>query len=100
MIDTLQLSKVLRAAMKSGKFTVGARESVSAVKGAKAVVCTQSIPASLAAKIRDEAKKHNVALIEVPVSSAELARMIGRPYKVSALALRSINEADLKAILR
>ena len=100
LTDTTQLSKTLRGAMKSGKFTIGARESVSAMKGAKALICTKSIPAPLAAKLKEEATKHGVPVVDVPVSSAEFARMIGRPYKVSAMALRSISEADLKSILR
>ena len=100
MIDTPQLSKLLRGAMKAGKFTLGARESVSAMKGAKAAVCTSSIPPPLAARLEEEAKKHNVALVKIPFNSAELARMIGSPYKVSVLTLRSISEADLKAITR
>lgn len=100
LIDTPQLSKLLRGAMKAGKFTLGARESVSAMKGAKAAVCTSSIPAPLAGKLKEEAKKHNVILVDIPYTSAELAKMIGSPYKVSVLTLRSISEADLKAISR
>jgi len=100
LIDTPQLSKLLRGAMKAGKFTLGARESVSAMKGAKAAVCTSSVPPPLAARLKEEAKKHNVALVDIPFTSAELAKMIGSPYKVSVLTLRSISEADLKAITR
>lgn len=100
MVDTSQLSKVLKAAMKTGKFTIGARETISGIKGTKAVICTKSIPPSLSSKLKEEATKHNVTIIDVDLSSAEFARMIGRPYRVSALALRSVPEADLKSLLR
>lgn len=100
MVDTTQLSKLIRGAMKTGRYTIGARESISSMKGTKALVCTKSVPAPLGARLRDEAKKHGVAVVELDVTSAEFARMIGRPYRVSALALKTVGEAELKSLLR
>ncbi len=100
MVDTAQLSKVLKDAMKGGKSAVGARESLAAVKGSKAVLCTRSLPAPLGAKLREEAKKQNVPVIELTQSSAELARMVGRPYKVSAMALRNVSDSDVKQLTK
>ena len=100
MVDNALLSKVLKEAMKGGKIAVGAKESLSAMKGTKALLFTRSVPAGLGAKLRGEAKKHEVPIVELPHSSAELARMIGRPYKVSALGLRSVSEADVNQLMR
>ncbi len=100
MVDSAQLSKVLKDAMKGGKSAVGAKESIAAVKGSKAVLCTKSIPPALGARLREEAKKHNVPVVELTQSSAELARMVGRPYKVSAMALRNVSDSDVKQLLR
>lgn len=96
----MHLSKVLKDAMKGGKTAVGAKESVASMKGSKAILLTRSVPAGLGAKLREEAKKHGVPIVELPHSSAELARMIGRPYKVSAMALRSVSEADINQLMR
>lgn len=100
MVDNAQLSKLLKEAMKGGKSVAGAKESLAAIKGSKGVLMTRSAPAVLGGKLRDEAKKHGVPVIELTQSSAELGRMIGRPYKVSALALRNVNDADVKQLLR
>ena len=100
MVDNAQLAKVLKDAMKGGKSAVGAKESVAAVKGSKAVLCTRSIPAALGSKLREEAKKHNVPVIELTQTSVELARMIGRPYKVSAMAVRNVSDSDVKLLAR
>ena len=100
MVDSSQLSKVLKDAMKGGKSAVGAKESIAAVKGSKAVLCTKSLPPELGARLRDEAKKHEVPVVELPQPSAELARMIGRPYKVSAMALRNVSDSDVKQLLK
>ena len=100
MVDSSQLSKVLKDAMKGGKSAVGAKESIAAVKGSKAVLCTKSLPPELGARLRDEAKKHEVPVVELTQTSAELARMIGRPYKVSAMALRIVSDSDVKQLMR
>ena len=100
MVDSAQLSKVLKDAMKGGKSAVGAKESLAAVKGSKAVLCTKSIPARLGAKLREEAKKHNVPVIELSQTSAELAKMIGKPYRVSAIAVRNVSDSDVKLLAR
>ncbi len=100
MVDSAHLSKVLKDAMKGGKSAVGAKESIAAVKGSKAVLCTRSIPPALGARLREEAKKHGVPVVELSQSSAELARMVGRPYRVSAVAVRNVSEADVKQLLR
>jgi len=94
------LSKVLKDAMKGGKTAVGAKESLASIKGSKAILLTRSVPAALGAKLREEAQKHAVPVVELSHSSAELARMIGRPYRVSAVALRSVSEADVNQLMR
>ena len=100
MIDNALLSKVLKDAMKGGKSAVGAKESIAAVKGSKGVLVTKSIPPALGAKLREEAKKHNVPVIELTHSSAELARVVGRPYRVSAIALRNVSDTDVKQLVK
>jgi large subunit ribosomal protein L30e len=100
MVDSAQLSKVLKDAMKGGKSAVGAKESMAAVKGSKAVLCTRSIPAKLGTRLREEAKKHGVPVIELTQTSAELARMIGKPYRVSAVAVRNVSDSDIKMLAR
>jgi large subunit ribosomal protein L30e len=100
LTDSSHLAKVLKDAMKGGKSAVGAKESMAAVKGSKAVLCTRSLPPALGAKLRDEAKKHGVPVVELQQSSAELARMVGRPYRVSAMALRNVSDTDVKQLMR
>jgi len=100
MIDSAQLTKVLKDAMKGGKSALGAKESLAAVKGSKAVLCTRSIPPALGAKLRDEAKKHGVPVVELTQSSAELAKMVGRPYRVSAIAVKGVSDSDIKLLTR
>ncbi|MDG6985284.1 MAG: ribosomal L7Ae/L30e/S12e/Gadd45 family protein [Nitrososphaerota archaeon] len=100
MVENAQLTKVLKDAMKGGKSAIGAKESIAAVKGSKGILVTKSIPAALGAKLREEAKKQSVPVIELTQSSAELARLVGKPYKVSAMALRNVSDTDLKQLVK
>jgi large subunit ribosomal protein L30e len=100
VVDSAQLSKVLKDAMKGGKSALGAKESMAAVKGSKAVLCTRSIPAKLGARLREEAKKQGVPVVELTQSSAELAKMVGKPYRVSAIAVRNVSDSDIKLLAR
>jgi large subunit ribosomal protein L30e len=100
MVDNAHLSKVLKDAMKGGKTAVGAKESIAALKGSKAVLLTRSVPTALGVKLREEAGKHGIPVVELPQTSVELGRMIGRPYRVSALALRSVSEGDVNQLLK
>jgi len=99
-MDTAHLSKVLKEAMKGGKYTLGAKETIYGMKGAKALLLSSSVPTDLLTKLKAEAAKHDVTVVDLPVTSAELARMVGKPYSVSAVALRSVSEADIKQLLR
>jgi len=100
MVEQAVLSKVLKEAMKGGKYATGSKETIAAMKGTKAVICTRSIPAIIGAKLRDEAKKQDVPIVEVSFTSSQLARMIGKPFRISVLGLRSIGDGDLKQLTR
>ena len=100
MVDSAQLSKVIKDAMKAGKTALGAKESIAAVKGSKGILITRSIPTGLGDKLREEAKKNGVPIVELTQTSAELARLVGRPYKVSAMALRNVSDTDVKQLIR
>ncbi|MDG6908867.1 MAG: ribosomal L7Ae/L30e/S12e/Gadd45 family protein [Nitrososphaerota archaeon] len=100
MVDSAQLSKVIKDAMKAGKTALGAKESIAAVKGSKGILITRSIPTGLGDKLREEAKKNGVPIVELTQTSAELARLVGRPYKVSAMALRNVSDTDVKQLMR
>ena len=100
MVDTAHLSKVLKDAMKGGKSALGAKEAFAAMKGSKAVLCTRSIPTALGTKLREEAKNQGVPVVELTQTSAELARLVGRPYRVSAMALRGVSDADVRQLMK
>jgi len=84
--------------MKSGKFTLGTREVLAEVKASKVVIAATPLPGKEGEDLKREAELNNIPLIWTGKNSAVLGRLIGRPYKVSAIALRSISDQDLRQL--
>ncbi len=100
MPEASQVAKILKDSMKGGKYVLGAREVAQGMQGSKVIICTTSLPPSMAARIRSEAQKNEIPVIDFKATSSELARMVGRPFRVSVIALRSLGDADLRQLLK
>lgn len=98
MVDQQLLSKVIKEAMKSGRYSLGTRAVISEMKGSKLVICTKSLPGEIGQKLRAEAVKNGVNVIDIAKSSSELGRMVGRPFRISAMSLRSVSEQELRQL--
>ena len=84
--------------MKSGKYTLGTREVLAEMKSSKVVIAATPPVGANGEELKKEAEKNNVPLIWSGKNSAVLGRLVGRPYKVSAIALRSISDQDLRQL--
>lgn len=95
------LARVLKEAIKSGKYTIGTKEAISELKSAKLVIAASipSVGASSSAALLKEAEKSKVPVLKTDRSSAELGRLMGRPFRVSAIALRVVPESDLRLLV-
>ncbi len=98
MVDQQLLGRVLKDAMKAGRYAIGAKEVVSEMKASKVVITSTSLTGKLSEELASEAAKNKVPVVSVAKTSAQLGRMIGRPYSVSAIALRNVSEQDLSAL--
>lgn len=98
MVDQQLLSKVIKEAMKSGRYSLGTRAVISEMKGSKLVICTKSLLGEIGQKLRAEAVKNGVNVIDIAKSSSELGRMVGRPFRISAMSLRSVSEQELRQL--
>jgi large subunit ribosomal protein L30e len=98
MVDQQLLGKVLKEAMKSGKYTLGTKEVVEDVKSSKVIIAAGTLPGKPGKQLREEAEKNKVPIVVLQKNSLQLGRLLGRPYKVSAVAIRSISESDLRQL--
>ena len=99
--DQQVLARVLKEAMKSGKYTIGTKEVISDLKSSKMVIAASTISSrdSEEGGLVKEAEKSKVPVVKIDKSSAQLGRMIGRPFRVSAIALRVVAEGDFRQLV-
>lgn len=99
--DQQVLARVLKEAIKSGKYTIGTREVIAELKSAKLVIAASTTPAASTQDggLVKEAEKNKVPVVRIDKSSAQLGRMIGRPFRVSAIALRVVAEGDFRQLV-
>ena len=98
MVEQQVLAKILKEAMKGGRYSIGASEVISDMKGSKLIILAKSVPAETRTRLAEEAQKNNIKVIELEKNSTELGRMIGRPFRVSAIALRSVSDSELRQL--
>lgn len=98
MVEQQLLGRVLKEAMKTGKYTLGTREVLSEVKSSKVIIAASSLYGKSGDALKAEAEKNKVPVVWTDRNSAQLGRLLGRPYKVSAVALRSISDQDLRQL--
>jgi large subunit ribosomal protein L30e len=98
--DQQVLARVLKDAMKSGKYTIGTKEVISELKSAKMVIAASTHSSDGSEKsLAREAEKNNVPIVKIEKSSAELGKMLGRPFRISAVAVRVVAEGDYRQLL-
>ena len=99
--DQQVLARVLKEALKTGKFTIGTKEVISEMKSSKMVIAASTI-SSLGTPeggLLKEAEKNKVPVVKIDKSSAQLGRMLGKPFRVSAIALRVVAEGDFRQLV-
>ncbi len=98
--DQQVLARVLKEAVKSGKYTIGTKEVIYELKSAKMVIAASALSGSDSdSSLVKEAEKSKVPVVRIDKSSAQLGRMIGRPFRVSAIALRVVAEGDFRQLV-
>jgi ribosomal protein L30E len=101
MGDQQVLARILKEAVKTGKYTIGTKEVISELKSSKLVIAASTISSlgSPEGGLLKEAEKNKVPVVQIDKSSAQLGRMMGKPFRVSAIALRVVAEGDFRQLV-
>ena len=99
--DQQVLARVIKEAIKTGKFTIGTKEVISELKSSKLVITASTISSlgSPAGGLLKEAEKNKVPVVQIDKSSSQLGRLMGKPFRVSAIALRVVAEGDFRQLV-
>jgi len=93
------LEKVIKDAVASDKYKSGIKEVLQSVKGSKLIIVSKSIDSADRAKLEEQAKTANVAVYEYPGTSVQLGKLCNRPFRVTAIAIKSGTAAEIEAIM-
>ncbi len=93
------LEKVIKDAVASDKYKSGVKEVLQSVKGSKLIIVSKSIDSADRAKLEEQAKTANVAIYEYPGTSVQLGKLCNRPYRITAIAIKSGTAAEIDAIM-
>ncbi|MEW6604830.1 MAG: ribosomal L7Ae/L30e/S12e/Gadd45 family protein [Thermoproteota archaeon] len=93
------LEKVIKDAVAADKYKSGVKEVLQSVKGSKLIIVSKSIDSVDRAKLEERAKTANVAVYEYPGTSVQLGKLCNRPYRITAIAIKSGTAAEIDAIM-
>ena len=94
------LEKSLRDARKEGNVTVGTRQVLNSVKNSKLIVLSQSVDKEMFDKIESDAKKEKIPLVNFQGTSVALGKLCGLQFRISSVAFTSLDDANIKSILK
>jgi large subunit ribosomal protein L30e len=93
------LEKVIKDAVAADKYKSGIKEVLQAVKGSKLIIVSKSIDSTNRAKLEEQAKTANVAVYEYHGTSVQLGKLCNKPFRITAIALKSGTAAEIEAIM-
>ena len=99
MISEKNLEKILKAILKSGKVVIGTKEVLGSLKGSKLVISSSSLSKNSLSKIVETCESLSVPLFEFKGTSMDFGRICGKPFLVSAIAIKSSGEINLSPLI-
>ena len=93
------LEKIIKEAKSSKKYKEGLKEVKSSVKGSKLIIVSTSLRNTDKQFIEKHCDELKVPIYYYSDNSIKLGRLFNRPYRISTVALKSIAEEDVKALL-
>ena len=94
------LEKSLKDARKENKLTMGSKQVLNSVNNSKLIVLSQSVSKKMFEKIESDAKKQKVPLVNFQGTSVALGRLCGLQFRISTISFTSIDEGNIKSILK
>jgi len=93
------IEKVLKEAVNANKYRCGTREVLRSMKGSKLIMLSNSLKSESRSKLEEQAKSANIPLYVFDGNSFKLGKLCNKPFRISALALKSGTDAEINSIL-
>lgn len=93
------LEKIIKESKSHNKYKMGIKEVKSNIKGSKLLILSNTINPAEKLIIEEKAKEHNVPIYYLKDNSVKIGRLFNKPYRVSAVSLRNIQDQDIQELL-
>ena len=93
------LEKVIKDAIAADKYKSGVKEVFQSIKGSKLIIVSKSLEPEYRQKLEDQTKSTSVAIYEYPGTSVQLGKLCNKPFRVTALAIKSGTADEISAIM-
>ena len=93
------LEKVIKDAVAADKYKSGVKEVLQSVKGSKLIIVSKSVAADDKSKLEEQAKSANIAVYEYPGTSVQLGKLCNKPFRITAIAIKSGTAEEISAIM-
>jgi len=94
------LEKSLKDARKEDKLTIGSKQVLNSIKNSELIVLSQSVKKEMIEQIESSAKKEKIPLVNFQGTSVALGRLCGLQFRISKISFTSIDDANIKSILK
>jgi large subunit ribosomal protein L30e len=93
------LEKIIKEAKSSNKYKEGIKEVKSNIKGTKLLIVSTSVNNADKQSLEKSSQEYKVPIYYYGENSIKLGRLFNRPYRISAVALKSVSEEDIGNLL-
>lgn len=93
------LEKVIKEAVSSDKYKSGVKEVLQSVKGSKLIIVSRSLAGHDRGKVEEQAKAASVLVYEYPGTSVQLGKLCNKPFRITAIALKTGTSEEMDAII-
>jgi large subunit ribosomal protein L30e len=93
------LDKIIKEALSAKKCKIGTKDVLKSLKGSKLIILSLSVPSTIRSRIMNEASATSTPYIIYNGSSLSLGRICNKPFRISAISLKTGDVNEIKEIL-
>ncbi len=94
------LNKILRNAITNNEYIIGSREVYKKIDKVRLIIAANTLDTKIRSKYESLCKDRDIIFYSINNTSRELGKLCNKPFKVSLIALREIDNNDLTELVK
>ena len=99
MVEETLLTTTLREVVKTGKYTVGAKNVLKSIKGSQLLIYSTRFKTPLIDKILETSASLSIPTLGYAGTSFDLGHVCGKPFRISIMIIKSPGEGNITPLL-